>query len=151
MLDEGQQEEQYRNRTKPCAHRPRYSGGNLVDSCEAIAVYRHIIREPDEVLQQLFQIGQQLQIDANNREKARKMMGQLQDEEYKRQLRENWKTVGGLPPTVIVPNGQGQMEVPVESVTPADQVKNKPSTTANQDAQWKKKKEHHIWIWYRRR
>lgn len=85
----------------------------------------------DEVLQQLFQIGQQLQVDANNREKARKMMGQLQDEEYKRQLRENWKTVGGLPPTVIVPNGQGQIEVPVESVTPADQVKNKPSTTAN--------------------
>ena len=59
------------------------------------------------------------------------MMGQLQDEEYKRQLRENWKTVGGLPPSVIVPNGQGQMEVPVEAVTPADQVKNKPSTTAN--------------------
>lgn len=85
----------------------------------------------DSVLQQLFEMGQQLQVEENNNIKASKMMAQLQDEQYKKQLRETWETTGALPEDVIVPNGQGQMVVPVRSVTPQTQVKNKVSTTAD--------------------
>lgn len=85
----------------------------------------------DGVLQQLFEMGQQLQVEENNNIKASKMMAQLQDEQYKKQLRETWETTGALPEDVIVPNGQGQMVVPVRSVTPQTQVKNKVSTTAD--------------------
>lgn len=85
----------------------------------------------DSVLQQLFQMGQQLQVEENNNIKASKMMAQLQDEQYKKQLRETWETTGGLPEDVIVPNGQGQMVVPVRSVTPQTQVKNRVGTTAD--------------------
>ena len=51
--------------------------------------------------------------------------------QYKKQLRETWETTGGLPEDVIVPNGQGQMVVPVRSVTPQTQVKNRVGTTAD--------------------
>jgi hypothetical protein len=36
-----------------------------------------------------------------------------------------------MPQSVIVPNGDGVMEVPVTRVTPETQVKNKASTTAD--------------------
>lgn len=85
----------------------------------------------DEVLQQLAQEGQKLQVDANNRVKASKMMANIQDDLYRKQIRETWEQTGSLPESFIVPNGQANMEVPVESVTPATQVKNKVSTTAN--------------------
>lgn len=85
----------------------------------------------DGVLQQLFEMGQQLQVEENNNIKASKMMAQLQDEQYKKQLRETWETTGALPEDVIVPNGQGQMVVPVRSVTPQTQVKNRVGTTAD--------------------
>lgn len=85
----------------------------------------------DEVLQQLAQEGQKLQVDANNRVKASKMMANIQDDLYRKQIRETWEQTGALPDSFIVPNGQANMEVPVESVTPATQVKNKVSTTAN--------------------
>ena len=85
----------------------------------------------DEVLQQLVQVGQQLQVQENNVAKASKLMAQLQDDEYRKQLRENWAELGVLPPSVIVPNGDTVMEVPVTRVTPDSQVKNKVSTTAD--------------------
>jgi hypothetical protein len=46
-------------------------------------------------------------------------------------LRETWEATGSLPEDIIVPNGQGQMVVPVAPITPAAQVKNKVSTTAD--------------------
>jgi hypothetical protein len=85
----------------------------------------------DEVLQQLVQVGQEMQVQENNLAKASKLMAQLQDDEYRKQLRENWAELGVLPPSVIVPNGDTTMEVPVTRVTPDSQVKNKVSTTAD--------------------
>ena len=85
----------------------------------------------DEVLKELVLVGQQMQVQQNNIAKASKLMGQLQDDEYRRVLRENWKETGALPNSVIVPNGDSIMEVPVTRVTPESQVKNKVSTTAD--------------------
>ena len=85
----------------------------------------------DEVLQQLVQMGQQLQVQENNITKASKLMAQLQDDEYRKQLRDSWQNLGLLPESVIVPNGDSVMEVPVTRVTPETQVKNKVSTTAD--------------------
>ena len=85
----------------------------------------------DEILQQLVQVGQQMQVQENNVKKASKLMAQLQDDEYRKQLRENWAELGVLPPSVVVPNGDTTMEVPVTRVTPDSQVKNKVSTTAD--------------------
>lgn len=85
----------------------------------------------DEVLQQLVLVGQEMQVQENNLAKASKLMAQLQDDEYRKQLRENWANLGVLPPSVIVPNGDTVMEVPVTRVTPDSQVKNKVSTTAD--------------------
>lgn len=85
----------------------------------------------DEVLQQLVQVGQQLQVQENNITKASKLMAQLQDDEYRKQLRDSWNNLGLLPESVIVPNGDSVMEVPVTRVTPETQVKNKVSTTAD--------------------
>jgi hypothetical protein len=85
----------------------------------------------DEVLQQLVQVGQQLQVQENNVLKAQKIMGNIQDDEYRKVLRKAWEEQGVLPETVVVPNGQGVMEVPVTRVTPETQVKNKVSTTAD--------------------
>ena len=85
----------------------------------------------DEVLQQLAQMGQQLQVQENNLTKASKMMGQIQDDEYRKVLRKAWEESGVMPESVIVPNGDGIMEVPVTRVTPQTQIKNKVSTTAD--------------------
>lgn len=85
----------------------------------------------DEVLKELVQVGQQLQVQKNNLNKASKLMAQLQDDEYRKQLRESWANLGLLPESVIVPNGDTTMEVPVTRVTPESQVKNKVSTTAD--------------------
>ena len=85
----------------------------------------------DEVLQQLVQVGQQLQVEQNNVAKASKMMAQIQDDEYRKVLRKSWEEAGAMPQSVIVPNGDGVMEVPVTRVTPETQVKNKASTTAD--------------------
>lgn len=85
----------------------------------------------DEVLQQLVQVGQQMQVQQNNLTKASKMMAQIQDDEYRKQLREQWDETGTMPESVIVPNGDSIMEVPVTRVTPETQVKNKVSTTAD--------------------
>ena len=85
----------------------------------------------DEILQKLYQNAEQLQIEENNRLKASKLMAQLQDSEYKKQLRETWEATGSLPQDIIVPNGQGQMVVPVAPVTPAAQIKNRAGTTAD--------------------
>lgn len=85
----------------------------------------------DEVLKQLVQVGQQLQVQENNLNKASKLMAQLQDDEYRKQLRDSWANLGLLPQSVIVPNGDTTMEVPVTRVTPESQVKNKVSTTAD--------------------
>ena len=85
----------------------------------------------DEVLQQLVQMGQQLQVEQNNIAKASKMMGQIQDDEYRKALRKSWEEAGVMPESVIVPNGDSVMEVPVTRVTPETQVKNKVSTTAD--------------------
>ena len=85
----------------------------------------------DEVLKELVQVGQQLQVQENNMHKASKLMAQLQDDEYRKQLRESWANLGLLPESVIVPNGDTTMEVPVTRVTPDSQVKNKVSTTAD--------------------
>ena len=85
----------------------------------------------DEVLQQLVQVGQQLQVQENNLTKASKMMSQIQDDEYRKQLRESWENTGSMPQSVVVPNGDAIMEVPVTRVTPETQVKNRASTTAD--------------------
>lgn len=85
----------------------------------------------DEVLQQLVPVGQQMQVQQNNLTKASKMMSQIQDDEYRKQLREQWDETGTMPESVIVPNGDSVMEVPVTRVTPETQVKNKVSTTAD--------------------
>jgi uncharacterized tellurite resistance protein B-like protein len=85
----------------------------------------------DEVLQQLVQVGQQLQVEQNNVAKASKMMAQIQDDEYRKVLRKSWEEAGVMPQSVIVPNGDAVMEVPVTRVTPETQVKNKVSTTAD--------------------
>lgn len=85
----------------------------------------------DEVLQQLVQVGQQMQVEQNNVAKASKMMGQIMDDEYRKVLRKSWEETGTMPESVIVPNGQGVMEVPVTRVTPESQIKNKVSTTAD--------------------
>lgn len=85
----------------------------------------------DEVLQQLVQVGQQLQVEQNNVAKASKMMAQIQDDEYRKVLRKSWEEAGAMPQSVIVPNGDGVMEVPVTRVTPETQVKNKVSTTVD--------------------
>ncbi len=85
----------------------------------------------DAVLQQLAQMGQQLQVDENNKTKASKMMGQIQDDLYRKALRESFETTGTMPSAVTVPNGDTTMTVPVERVLPETQVKNKSSTTAD--------------------
>lgn len=85
----------------------------------------------DEVLQQLVQVGQQLQVQENNVLKAQKIMGNIQDDEYRKVLRKAWEEQGVLPETVVVPNGQGVMEVPVERVTPTTQTKNKSGVTVD--------------------
>lgn len=85
----------------------------------------------NEVLMQLVQVGQQLQVEQNNLTKASKMMSQIQDDEYRKQLRDSWAETGQMPESVIVPNGDSVMEVPVTRVTPQTQVKNKVSTTAD--------------------
>jgi hypothetical protein len=72
-----------------------------------------------------------LQVEQNNLTKASKMMGQIMDDEYRKVLRKSWEETGALPESVIVPNGQGVMEVPVTKVLPETQVKNKVSTTAD--------------------
>ena len=85
----------------------------------------------DKVLQQLVQMGQQLQVQENNLTKASKMMGQIADDEYRKVLRKSWEETGTLPTSVLVPNGARPMEVPVTSVTPETQVQNRVSTTAD--------------------
>lgn len=85
----------------------------------------------DDVLQQLVMVGQQLQVEQNNIAKASKMMAQIQDDEYRKVLRKSWEEAGAMPQSVVVPNGDGVMEVPVTRVTPETQVKNKVSTTAD--------------------
>lgn len=85
----------------------------------------------DDVLQQLVQVGQQLQVQENNVAKASKMMAQIQDDEYRKVLRKSWEEVGAMPESVVVPNGDATMEVPVTRVTSETQVKNKVSTTAD--------------------
>lgn len=85
----------------------------------------------DEVLQQLAQMGQQLQVDQNNIAKASKMMAQIQDDEYRKVLRKSWEELGVMPESVEVPNGDGTMTVPVTRVTPETQVKNRASTTVD--------------------
>ena len=45
----------------------------------------------DDVLQQLVQMGQQLQVQENNLTKASKMMGQIMDDEYRKVLRKDMK------------------------------------------------------------
>ncbi|MBQ1759353.1 MAG: hypothetical protein IIZ94_06700 [Prevotella sp.] len=85
----------------------------------------------DDVLQQLAQMGQQLQVQENNITKAQKMMGNIQDDEYRKVLRKSWEETGMMPESVIVPNGDSTMEVPVTRVTPSTQTKNRTSTTAN--------------------
>lgn len=85
----------------------------------------------DNVLQQLTQVGQQLQVQENNLIKASKMMGQIMDDEYRKVLRKSWEEQGALPSEVIVPNGDSTMAVPVTRVTPSTQVENKTSTTAD--------------------
>lgn len=85
----------------------------------------------DEVLQQLAQMGQQLQVDQNNIAKASKMMAQIQDDEYRKVLRKSWEELGVMPESVEVPNGDATMTVPVTRVTPETQVKNKVSTTVD--------------------
>lgn len=85
----------------------------------------------DEVLQQLAQMGQQLQVDQNNIAKASKMMAQIQDDEYRKVLRKSWEETGMMPEAVMVPNGDSTMTVPVTRVTPETQVKNRASTTAD--------------------
>jgi hypothetical protein len=85
----------------------------------------------DEVLQQLAQMGQQLQVEQNNVAKASKMMSQIQDDEYSKVLRKSWEETGTMPESVVVPNGDSTMEVPVTRITPETQVKNKVSTTAD--------------------
>ena len=85
----------------------------------------------DEVLKQLVLVGQEMQVQENNLHKASKLMAQLQDDEYRKQLRESWAELGLLPQSVVVPNGDTTMEVPVTRVTPDSQVKNKVSTTAD--------------------
>lgn len=82
----------------------------------------------DSVLQKLVEMGQQLQVEENNIEKASKMMGQIQDDLYREELRTSWKETGTMPEAVIVPNGDATMPVPVAPVTPKTQVKNKIST-----------------------
>jgi hypothetical protein len=76
-------------------------------------------------------MGQQLQVEENNLTKASKMMGQIMDDEYRKVLRKSWEETGALPESVVVPNGQGTMEVPVTSVTPETQTQNRTSTTAD--------------------
>ena len=85
----------------------------------------------DEVLQQLVQVGQQMQVEENNVLKAQKMMGNIQDDEYRKVLRKAWEEQGVLPETVVVPNGQEIMEVPVEKVTSTTQTKNKSGVTVD--------------------
>ena len=85
----------------------------------------------DDVIQQLAQMGQQLQVEQNNIAKASKMMAQIQDDEYRKVLRKSWEETGMMPEAVMVPNGDAVMEVPVTRVTPETQVKNKVSTTAD--------------------
>ena len=85
----------------------------------------------DDVLQQLVTVGQQLQVQENNVLKAQKIMGNIQDDEYRKVLRKSWEESGQLPASVIVPNGQGVMEVPVERVTPTTQTKNKSGVTVD--------------------
>ena len=85
----------------------------------------------DEVLMKLVLVGQQMQVEQNNLTKASKMMSQIQDDEYRKQLRDSWAETGQMPESVIVPNGDSVMEVPVTRVTPQTQVKNKVSTTAD--------------------
>ena len=82
----------------------------------------------DEVLQQVFQIAQQLQVQENNKVKAQKMMSQVADAEYRKQLRQVWEETGSLPAEITVPNGQENMVVPVESVTPGTQTENRTGT-----------------------
>lgn len=84
----------------------------------------------DDVLQQALQIAQQMQVEKNNVVKAQKMMGNIQDNIYRAGLKKFWDETGQLPQSVIVPNGQGTMEVPVEPVTPDTQVENKIGTSA---------------------
>ena len=85
----------------------------------------------DDVIQQLAQMGQQLQVEQNNIAKASKMMAQIQDDEYRKVLRKSWEETGMMPEAVVVPNGDAVMEVPVTRVTPETQVKNKVSTTVD--------------------
>ena len=82
----------------------------------------------DDVLQQALQIAQQLQVEKNNIEKAQKMMGNVQDNIYRSDLKKSWDETGQLPAEITVPNGQGTMQVPVESVTPETQTENKSGT-----------------------
>jgi len=84
----------------------------------------------DEILQQALQIAQQLQVEKNNVVKAQKMMGNVQDNIYRAGLKKFWDESGSLPESIVVPNGQGTMQVPVESVTPDTQVDNKTGTSA---------------------
>lgn len=85
----------------------------------------------DEVLQQLVEVGQQLQVEQNNVAKASKMMAQIQDDEYRKVLRKSWEELGVMPESVEVPNGDSTMTVPVTRVTPETQVKNRASTTVD--------------------
>lgn len=85
----------------------------------------------DEVLQQLVQMGQELQVQQNNQFKASKLMAQIQDDEYRKVLRKSWEETGAMPESVVVPNGDTVMQVPVARVVPSAQVKNKVSTTAD--------------------
>lgn len=80
----------------------------------------------DDVLQQLAEIGQELQVKKDNETKARKMMSQTQDNLYRKVLREAAEA-GAMPTSVVLPDGQGSIEVPVLPVTPSTLVENRDS------------------------
>jgi hypothetical protein len=84
---------------------------------------------PDEVLQKLTEFAQQAQVEYNNETKARKMMGQLQDNKYREALRDG-ANAGIMPESVVLPDGQGAIEMPVLPVTPETQVRNTPGVSA---------------------
>lgn len=92
-------------------------------------ILNNLMGMDDEVLQQVFGLAQQLQVQANNEKKAAKMLGNIQDDLFRKALRESWNETGMLPTTVAIPNGpDAVMDVPVVPVTPAAQTNNKAGT-----------------------
>jgi hypothetical protein len=82
----------------------------------------------DGVLKKIFEFAEEAQIQENNENKASTMMGQVQDSLYRKILRDGAET-GVMPESVVVPNGQETMELPVMPVTPETQVRNRPGVT----------------------